>query len=412
MEAVQGVAFSPDGRTVAGAYHSAQYVQMWDADSGLPTRRLTGHDGPVTGLAFSPDGRRLATASADRAVRVWDVGTGECVARLDGHDSLVKGVAFAPDGRAVASAGHDGTVRTWDFSRAGPRPAADGHRGDVWAVAFSPDGSRLASGGGGELRVWDGGTGELVAAKDGRVYPHPFSVTSLAFSPDGRQLACGSYGSVEGTVLVFDLGTSDWAMAQRGTTTVHDVAFSPDGRRLYSVSDAGRVQEWDVATGQALRSLAGHRFNNVSRVAVSADGRRLASAARQEVCEWDAVDGHLLGSVVLGGQATGLGYAPDGRLVAATAADGATRLWDGRTGEFLEVITGTGDPAAFAAGASRFPVRAMVRGPETVVVGTADGRPIAYFPTAFGLVAAHPSSRRWAGAVSSAIYLIQLEGAR
>ena len=77
-------------------------------------RAFRGHTKIVYGVAFSPDGRSLASASADNTMKLWDVATGNEVRTLRGHTNAVIAVAFSPDGRTLASASHDQTVKVWD----------------------------------------------------------------------------------------------------------------------------------------------------------------------------------------------------------------------------------------------------------------------------------------------------------
>jgi RNA polymerase sigma factor (sigma-70 family) len=196
--AAKQLAFSPDGRWLAGAKNdgSAGTIVVWELATGRTALHLKQAQVSYgVSCAFSPDGRQF-TASEHGQVRFWNTSTWREQASLAAYAPL--GIAFSPDGRTLAAACVEG-IRLYELAthreRAHIRLAGYPHG----ALQFSSSGHRLAwVNDQRTIHVWDIYRGTLLGPFTG----HEDSVTGLAFTRDDRALASSSDDS---TILLWDL---------------------------------------------------------------------------------------------------------------------------------------------------------------------------------------------------------------
>ncbi len=330
---IDTIAFSPDGTTIASA--SSGRFELWEAATGKWIRRLEGFAELGSPLVFSPDGALLVGDIGLGGARVWNARTGASVCVLG--VTRVEGLAFSPDSKSLAVASMSG-VRLWDvastselaiFGEPYGVPVPFG-QDDVTRVAFSADG-RLLAHGSSEGAVWvhDLASGELLQHFE----ESPGRLHALTFAPDSQQVL------IHAGKLVLAWSVTSGKELLRIEHGGRHTVFAPDASFLVSTSrrSVGRLT---FATGAVDAFKTTHRSRRVAALALSADGKTLATGAYDTTLRlWDLdtqkellpPDGHA-------GSVNSLAYSPRG-LLASGGSDGTVRLWDPKTQTELAVLS-------------------------------------------------------------------------
>jgi tRNA A-37 threonylcarbamoyl transferase component Bud32 len=266
----------------------------------------------------------------------------------------VTAVGFAP-GAEVLSADEEG-IRVWDVQtrkeqRTDKRPRRLG-------VTFAPDGRWFVDHFGLSLELHALGESQaLLQSLEGQTH-----TGVKAFAANGKRVVVASMGTLgESAALVWDLDANKTYRFKKHVNLelIAAVALTADGKRGASASKDG-VRVWEVESGTEVRYWP---KLPVTALAFTSDGKHL-------------ITGTVLGALVVRDPATGtevgrfeghtgaitaLAVSADGKYLLSASADGTARLWamstrdevqrlEGHTGSVLSAALSSGGKRALTGG--------------------------------------------------------------
>ena len=338
---VGAVAYSPDGRLIAGIVDRKSLV-VWDAETGELRRQMEERVGRWGGpLLFSPNGRLIACLAGiscgrgAESIAVLDVNTGETAAHFTSMDGALS-LSFSPCGKLLAS-GEQGAVHVWDIHSGNHIERFSAGGKSCMLVSYTPSGELRAAeeSSGGQQRVWDVKRNELIFEDEPRA---------------------GIFGDafVDGTTLLY-FSDLEWRIWKEGEGAPRvgphtfivisfDLRFLQDGKTLACLSAANSgIVLWDTEAPQAKPRVFNPIGEGCHSMDISADGKLFAASAlkKENAVYLRRIDG--------GGQAVrykgetaaeiwSSKLAIKGGVAAHVDEEDTIYLWDARSGEPIRTI--------------------------------------------------------------------------
>ena len=228
-------------------------------------------------------------------IRRWRTEDGKEVGTPMDAGSAVNNIAVSRDGKWIVSGTISGELMVWDAEKHKKVTEWKGHRlsEGVQGVDISPDGTRIATASIDDTAcVWSLSTGQrLLSLNDG-------FVNAVKFSPDGRLIVTAAWP--QDSIWVYDSQSGDLLVDVPIAIKTYNqcLAWVSNSKKLFALSENGRINCLEVSTGTTLSSWLIHSSKDPLCVALASNGKFIAASAGSSVSFWDTTTHQQIGSII------------------------------------------------------------------------------------------------------------------
>ncbi|ONH24167.1 WD40 repeat domain-containing serine/threonine protein kinase [Pseudofrankia asymbiotica] len=295
-----------------------------DTRPPLATLRTTG---AVTAVRYAPSGALLLVASdtaKPRLIDLRDPTHPRALAELDTPPATA--AAFTPDARILATADAD-TIHLWDLSNpASPAALSTITSGQIHHLAVGADGTLAGGNTAGVVHFWDI-TDPAAPEHIGEFQTQAGPIVGIAYVP-------GNTFPIVATALAAqlrdDTGTLTGAAIAR-FDEITSMAVSPDGKRLATIEKDNSIHLWNIENPTIATEIS-DALGPGRAAAFTPDSQTLTIAATDHTARiLDLSNPAALRTVTTlnsnAGELTAIDTSRDGRTLATAYQDGAVTIW-------------------------------------------------------------------------------------
>lgn len=367
--------FSPNGDKILIPYNKS--ILIWDIENNS-SQEIGKCDGTIKMVLFSPNGEYLLAVSDNNTIFIWIVSNKELLNSYRNEEQIIKNVHFSSDNSSIYVDSETGFFK-WNINSgnkteygtnlfpvqslyfqknritiAGSKSnnlyvreipikvsykTIMGHTGHIVSIQYNQDGNKIISSASDGIRVWDSFTCECIQQFDG------FAFKTELDSFEAKAYTIGGEISQQAkSFQIWDIQSGQCLRTFSGYDFILDrpIAMSKNGKRI-ATTCGNIIYIWNVYSVKKIKCARRlvYEYGGADCACFSPDGNMLAVAActNKNLCIWDInkeelkveMQGHTLNIL-------SINYSSDGKKIVTSSYDGSIRIWNAETGVCEQVL--------------------------------------------------------------------------